>query len=108
MREKNRTEQIGSNLEDTTREVFFPEPPAWQRQGACLGAHPDLFFPEKGQSTKPAKKICKNCQVKEECLQFALDRGERFGIWGGMSEKKRRKFKAKRARRDRNNGSNIH
>ena len=108
MREKSRTEQIGSSLEDTTREVFFPTAPTWQHQGACLGTHPGLFFPERWQSTKPAKKICKNCEVKEECLQFALDIGERFGIWGGMSEKERRKFRAKLARQDRKNNSNIH
>ena len=108
MREKNRTEQVGSNLEDTSYEVFFPSPPKWQRQGACLGAHPDLFFPERGQSTQPAKEICKICQVKEECLQFALDINERFGIWGGMSEGERRKFKAKHAQKTKDNGSSAH
>ena len=108
MREKSRTEQIGSNLEDTSREVFFPKPPKWQRQGACLGAHPDLFFPERGQSTKPAKEICKSCKVKEECLKFALDGSEQFGVWGGMSERQRKRLRMGRARKDMNNGSNIH
>lgn len=51
----------------------------------------ELFFPEKGGTTAPAKRICGLCPVVAECLQFALDHDERFGIWGGKSERRRLK-----------------
>ena len=51
------------------------------------------FFPEKGGSTREAKRVCATCEVREECLQYALANDERFGIWGGLSERERRKLK---------------
>ena len=65
----------------------------WARQAKCLHAEPDTFFPEKGGSTREAKKICTDCPVRDECLEFALRNDERFGIWGGLSERERRKLK---------------
>lgn len=53
----------------------------------------ELFFPEKGGTTAPAKQVCAMCPVRAECLQYALDRDERFGIWGGKSERERRALK---------------
>ncbi|HET9518524.1 MAG TPA: WhiB family transcriptional regulator, partial [Actinoplanes sp.] len=50
-------------------------------------------FPEKGGSTREAKRICGRCEVKVECLEYALGHDERFGIWGGLSERERRKLK---------------
>jgi WhiB family redox-sensing transcriptional regulator len=52
-----------------------------------------VFFPEKGGSTREAKRICGECPVRAECLEYALEEDERFGIWGGMSERERRKLK---------------
>ena len=49
-----------------------------------------MFFPDKGESARPAKRVCAGCEVRAECLQEALDRGERFGVWGGLSERERR------------------
>ena len=65
----------------------------WASKAKCLQAEPDTFFPEKGGSTREAKRICSGCPVREECLEYALANDERFGIWGGMSERERRRLK---------------
>lgn len=67
----------------------------WQDQANCLGVDPDLFFPERGASTREAKEVCRGCVVKQDCLEFALANGEKFGIWGGLSERERRKLRRK-------------
>src|SRR3954454_5744361 len=74
----------------------------WQGQANCLGVDPDLFFPERGASTREAKSVCRGCVVREECLEYALVTGEKFGIWGGLSERERRRIRRQRAgaRRD--------
>jgi WhiB family transcriptional regulator, redox-sensing transcriptional regulator len=62
----------------------------WMDQALCAQTDPELFFPEKGGSTRDAKKVCQACEVREDCLARALDTGERWGIWGGLSERERR------------------
>ena len=69
------------------------EPPEWQDRALCAQTDPEAFFPEKGGSTREAKRICQGCEVKGECLEYALAHDERFGIWGGLSERERRKLK---------------
>ncbi len=69
---------------------------AWQDYANCRGADADLFFPERGASTRKAKAICAECQVQAECLDFAIEIGEKFGIWGGMSERERRRVRRER------------
>ncbi len=66
---------------------------SWQEQALCAETDPEAFFPEKGGSTREAKKICTGCEVKAECLEYALANDERFGIWGGLSERERRRLK---------------
>jgi WhiB family redox-sensing transcriptional regulator len=66
---------------------------AWQDQALCAQTDPESFFPEKGGSTREAKRICVGCEVKQECLEYALLQDERFGIWGGLSERERRRLK---------------
>ena len=66
---------------------------AWQSDALCSQTDPEAFFPEKGGSTRDAKRICGSCDVRGECLEYALQNDERFGIWGGMSERERRKLK---------------
>jgi WhiB family redox-sensing transcriptional regulator len=56
----------------------------------CAETDPEAFFPEKGGSSRNAKETCMACTVREACLDWALERGERHGIWGGMSERERR------------------
>ena len=70
---------------------------SWQDFANCSGADQDLFFPERGASTRKAKAICGACTVKGECLESAITQGERFGIWGGLSERERRKIRRQRA-----------
>lgn len=71
----------------------------WGRDAACLSADPEMFFPEKGGSTRDALRICNGddtrppCPVRGECLEWALENDERFGVWGGVPERERRKMK---------------
>jgi WhiB family redox-sensing transcriptional regulator len=65
----------------------------WQDRALCAQTDPEAFFPEKGGSTREAKRICQGCEVKSECLEYALHNDERFGIWGGLSERERRRLK---------------
>ena len=69
----------------------------WQDDANCLGVDPDLFFPERGASTREAKEVCRGCVVRGQCLEFALQNGEKFGIWGGLSERERRRIRRQRA-----------
>lgn len=68
-------------------------PMGWQERALCAQTDPEAFFPEKGGSTREAKKVCTSCDVRSECLEYALENDERFGIWGGLSERERRKLK---------------
>ena len=65
----------------------------WQLRANCMGVDPELFFPERGSSTREAKEVCRGCVVAQECLEFAIANGEKFGIWGGMSERERRRVR---------------
>ncbi|GAA1647747.1 WhiB family transcriptional regulator [Microbacterium flavum] len=65
----------------------------WQADALCAQTDPEAFFPEKGGSTRDAKRICTSCDVRDQCLEYALKNDERFGIWGGLSERERRKVK---------------
>lgn len=81
-------------------------PPEWTKDALCAEVGGDDWFPEKGGPTRAAKSICKRCEVQSECLGWALEHGERFGIWGGLSEGERRVL-ARRLResRARNRGA---
>jgi WhiB family redox-sensing transcriptional regulator len=72
-------------------------PLAWQTDALCAQTDPEAFFPEKGGSTRDAKKICTTCEVKAQCLDYALSNDERFGIWGGLSERERRRLRRARS-----------
>jgi WhiB family redox-sensing transcriptional regulator len=69
------------------------EDQGWQESALCAETDPEAFFPEKGGSTREAKRICTGCEVRAECLEFALSNDERFGIWGGLSERERRRLR---------------
>jgi WhiB family transcriptional regulator, redox-sensing transcriptional regulator len=68
----------------------------WMDRALCAETDPEAFFPEKGGSTREAKQVCRNCDVRAECLEYALLNEERFGIWGGLSERERRRVRALR------------
>jgi WhiB family transcriptional regulator, redox-sensing transcriptional regulator len=76
----NGEEEAGSELE-------------WQERALCAQTDPEAFFPEKGGSTREAKRVCMSCEVRVQCLDYALENDERFGIWGGLSERERRRVK---------------
>jgi WhiB family redox-sensing transcriptional regulator len=73
--------------------------PDWVAAAVCASTDPEIFFPEKGGSTRSAKAICRRCPVAAECLAAALARDERFGIWGGLSERDRRALTAAEPKR---------
>lgn len=76
----------------------------WQVDANCIGEDADLFFPDRGASTKKAKELCNNCVAKEHCLEYSIVNNEKFGIWGGLSERERRKIRKQRGlTRKRNN-----
>jgi WhiB family redox-sensing transcriptional regulator len=67
--------------------------PDWREFASCAEADPEAFFVEKGGSTRPAKRVCAGCDVRAQCLEFALATDQRFGVWGGLSERERRRMK---------------
>lgn len=73
---------------------------AWQASARCAETDPEIFFPEKGGTTREAKKVCASCTVRTECLEYALEHDDRFGVWGGLSERERRKLTRQAARND--------
>lgn len=68
-------------------------PPAFVADGLCGQADPEAFFPERGTSAREAKLICFVCPVRVMCLNWALDTNERFGVWGGLTERERRQLR---------------
>jgi WhiB family redox-sensing transcriptional regulator len=72
--------------------VDFPDLPG----ALCEQVDPDLWFPNKGGSVTAAKLVCRDCPVRSGCLEYALTHDERFGIWGGLSEKERKKLRKAR------------
>jgi WhiB family redox-sensing transcriptional regulator len=77
----------------------------WRHAAACRTEDPELFFP-KGNTgpalwqIEEAKQVCRRCDVREQCLSWALDMGQDHGVWGGMSEDERRALKRKNTRRN--------
>ena len=67
-------------------------PPAWTKDARCAEVDTEMFFPDKGDinSATSARLICKGCEVKVQCLEYALDNREVYGIWGGTNERDRR------------------
>ena len=70
----------------------------WQDDAVCVQVDPEVFFPERGGSTKAARAACAECPVRARCLEYALNNKEAFGIWGGTSERERRKLRRQRTR----------
>ena len=66
--------------------------PDLRPKAACQGKDPDLWFPEKGESSTEAIAICEGCPVRSECLEYAIEAGEAFGIWGGTTPAERRRM----------------
>ena len=76
----------------------------WRNRPACLDEDPELFFPVGNTGPallqiEEAKAVCRRCQVVETCLEWAMESGQDFGVWGEMSEDERRALKRRNARR---------
>lgn len=69
---------------------------SWTDQGSCAEVDGDLWFPGRGGSVREPKAICRKCPVRAECLEYALENDERFGIYGGLSPRERRDLKRQR------------
>ncbi|MFI6638254.1 WhiB family transcriptional regulator [Streptomyces sp. NPDC050504] len=66
---------------------------SWQETALCAQAGPEFFFPAPGSSTREAKQLCGACEGRRACLEYALANDERFGVWGGLSEKERQQLR---------------
>lgn len=75
-----------------------PSQEGWVEYALCSETDPEAFYPKKGHRDHLAKEICRRCEVQDECLQFALENDEMFGVWGGVGERARRKMRAERDR----------
>lgn len=74
---------------------FTPGPGLdWQIDAPCAQTDPEVFYPEVGGSSRQAKVVCTGCPVRRECLEYALTHDERFGVWGGTSERERRRLRS--------------
>lgn len=71
-------------------------PQSWRSEALCTQADPEAFFPEKGQTGYAAKRICEECPVRPECLDFAMSVDDLHGIWGGLSDRQRYREKKRR------------
>jgi WhiB family redox-sensing transcriptional regulator len=68
-------------------------PPAWMTHALCAQVDSELFFPELGKSNREAKLICRRCDVRKECLEYAVKTRQPFGVWGGKSDRERRNLR---------------
>ena len=87
---------LPSNTRWTGISQWFPERAAWMAEGECNGLDPALFYPDQGGDAATPKRICSTCPVRVQCLEYALLTNERHGIWGGVSERERRRMRAER------------
>jgi WhiB family transcriptional regulator, redox-sensing transcriptional regulator len=72
---------------------------SWMRAGRCRDLPPDMFFPTNGQGVVAAQRICSTCPVQRACLEFALAKRIHHGVWGGTSERERRRLLGQRGAR---------
>lgn len=72
--------------------------PRFSGSALCAETDPDAFFPVRGGSTRAAKRVCARCPIRPECLSWALATGERYGVWGGLSERERQRLRPRAAR----------
>ena len=71
---------------------------SWQQLAACRGVDPEVFHPETEEDADDAKAICDVCPVREPCLEYALVVREKLGVWGGLTERERRRLLRRRRR----------
>jgi WhiB family transcriptional regulator, redox-sensing transcriptional regulator len=69
---------------------------SWQENALCAQTGAEFFFPAPGSSTREATRLCRACEGRVACLEYALEQDEKFGVWGGLSEKERHRLKRAR------------
>jgi WhiB family redox-sensing transcriptional regulator len=70
----------------------------WRMLGACRGLDASVFYPESDDDAEIAKQVCRECGVRTACLEFALESREKVGVWGGATERERRRMLRQRRR----------
>lgn len=87
-----------THYKDTDGELvrIRPHMGLWRTRAACRGSNLNVFFPNQGEDCGAAKSVCANCPVTNECLEYALAAGEKYGVWGGVGEDGRRKLRKQR------------
>ncbi|WP_433341624.1 WhiB family transcriptional regulator [Streptomyces sp. CA-253872] len=91
----------------------LPRPPHWAEHAACRGADPNLFHPEgdagavKVVAAETTATYCASCLVREPCLEGALSRGERWGVWGGLDPEELRALRRRRRERERRDREEV-
>lgn len=73
--------------------VTPPARDAWMDEALCAQTDPEMFFPDRGGSSREAKKVCAECDVREQCLAYALAHDVRVGVWGGLTSRERRRLR---------------
>jgi WhiB family redox-sensing transcriptional regulator len=80
------------------REAVWTTEAVWRERGACKGLDPQIFYPETDEDADTAKRVCAQCHVQTACLEYALQFREREGVWGGTTERERRRIIRQRRR----------
>ena len=65
---------------------------SWRQRAACRGVEPDVFYPVSDEEAEEAKAICEECPVRQPCLEYAISNREKDGVWGGATERERRRI----------------
>lgn len=94
--EHGATNEFGRPLELCAVDPDPDSPTAWMADGNCRLYPPAVFFPSDGVGVDRARKICKGCPVASRCLDYALDERIEHGVWGGCSERERRRILKRR------------
>jgi WhiB family redox-sensing transcriptional regulator len=71
---------------------------SWRQRAACVGVDPGIFYPVSDEEADAAKVICAGCDVRQACLEYALTNREKEGVWGGATERERRRILRHRRR----------
>ena len=78
------------SIDGQTEAQVSPAGDEWRERALCAEVDPELWFPESGEPNLAAKLICGRCEVRAQCLAFALESNEQYGVWGGLSLRERR------------------
>jgi WhiB family redox-sensing transcriptional regulator len=65
---------------------------SWRQRAACRGVDADIFYPVSDDGSEEAKAVCASCSVRQACLEYSLAAREREGVWGGLTERERRRI----------------